>query len=210
MVKVYFGKGVVMSFTKLFRKTLVKIRKKIVDADYDYRKVFSDKMVGLRKKRTSVIKIDKPSNPVKARALGYKAKEGIFVALVRVRRGGGAFTRPNKGRKPKKKGYLKLTRKISIQRIAEQRASRKFSNAEVLNSYWVGEDGKYKYYEVILVDRNHPAVLTDKVYSKIAKQKGRAERGLTSAGIKGRGLRKKGKGTEKNRPSVRAKGRKAK
>ena len=33
---------------------------------------------------------------------------------------------------------------------------RKYPNMEVLNSYWVGQDGKQKYYEVILVDGHHP------------------------------------------------------
>jgi hypothetical protein len=28
----------------------------------------------------------------------------------------------------------------------------------VLNSYWINQDGVYKYYEVILVDPNHKAV----------------------------------------------------
>lgn len=31
-------------------------------------------------------------------------------------------------------------------------------NLRVLNSYWVNQDGVYKYYEVILVDPNHKAV----------------------------------------------------
>ena len=33
---------------------------------------------------------------------------------------------------------------------------------EVLNSYWVGQDGKLKYYEVILVDGHHPSITSDK------------------------------------------------
>ncbi len=44
----------------------------------------------------------------------------------------------------------------------------------------------------------------------IAKKKGRAFRGLTSAGRKSRGLRRKGKGAEKVRPSLRANKRLAK
>ena len=31
-------------------------------------------------------------------------------------------------------------------------------NLRVLNSYWINQDGVYKYYEVILVDPNHKAV----------------------------------------------------
>jgi large subunit ribosomal protein L15e len=109
-------------------------------------------------------------------------------------------------------GVKRLTRKISIQRIAEQRASKKFPNCEVLNSYWVAEDGKHKYFEVILVDVNAPEILKDKEINWITlkNQRGRAERGLTSAGKKGRGLRKKGKGTEKTRPSLRSHERKGK
>jgi len=77
-------------------------------------------------------------------------------------------------------------------------------NLEVLNSYWVGEDGRYKWFEVILVDRSHPAILSDPQLSQIAKQRGRVYRGLTSAGRRARGLRRKGKGAEKIRPSLRA------
>ena len=74
---------------------------------------------------------------------------------------------------------------------------------EVLNSYWVGEDGKHKFFEVILVDPNHAAIQNDKDLNWICSNghKGRAHRGLTSAGKRGRGLHKKGKGSEHTRPS---------
>ena len=75
---------------------------------------------------------------------------------------------------------------------------------EVLNSYFLAKDGTYSWYEVILVDREHPAVKADKQLSGIAKQRGRVFRGLTSAGRKMRGLRWKGKGAEKVRPSANA------
>jgi large subunit ribosomal protein L15e len=64
---------------------------------------------------------------------------------------------------------------------------------EVLNSYWVGADGKYKYYEIIMVDPNHPEIKNDASLNWVARQKGRAFRGLTAAGKKSRGLRHKGK-----------------
>jgi large subunit ribosomal protein L15e len=94
----------------------------------------------------------------------------------------------------------------SIQRIAEERASKKFPNMEVLNSYWVGQDGKLKYYEVIMVDGHHPSIRADKnlAWMANATHRGRAERGKTSAGRKGRGMRCKGIGTEKCRPSIRS------
>ena len=50
----------------------------------------------------------------------------------------------------------------SIQRIAEERTARRYPNLEVLNSYWVGEDGKNKFYEIIMIDPEHPAIKSDK------------------------------------------------
>ncbi|MEM2486836.1 MAG: 50S ribosomal protein L15e, partial [Candidatus Bathyarchaeia archaeon] len=81
-----------------------------------------------------------------------------------------------------------------------------FPNLEVLNSYWVGEDGRYKWFEVIMVDPHHPAIRADKDINWICEKqhKGRVFRGLTSAGKKVRGLRKKGHGAEKARPSKKA------
>jgi large subunit ribosomal protein L15e len=82
---------------------------------------------------------------------------------------------------------------MNYQAVAEQRAARKYKTLEVLNSYWVGEDGIYYFFEVILVDPNHPQIRNDPVLKWIVeKQKGRAFRGLTSAGTKGRGLHQKG------------------
>jgi large subunit ribosomal protein L15e len=97
--------------------------------------------------------------------------------------------------------------KKSVQRIAEERTAKRFPNMEVLNSYWVGVDGKHRYYEVILVDPVHPAILNDPKINWIsnASNTRRVLRGKTSAGKKGRGLRWKGKGAEKARPSLAAK-----
>jgi large subunit ribosomal protein L15e len=92
----------------------------------------------------------------------------------------------------------------NYQAIAEERANKSFVNCEVLNSYYVGEDGKSYWYEVILVDRAHPSVLADKRTAGITRQRGRAYRGLTSAGRRTRGLHNKGMGAEKIRPSRRA------
>ncbi|MCD6222908.1 MAG: 50S ribosomal protein L15e, partial [Thermoplasmata archaeon] len=47
-------------------------------------------------------------------------------------------------------------------------------------------------------------ILNDNHINWIVHDRGRAFRGKTSAGKKGRGLRNKGKGAEKARPSVRA------
>ncbi len=156
------------------------------------------------RREPAIVRIDRPTRLDRARALGYKAKKGVIVVRVRVRRGGRRATRPNKGRRPKRMMVSRKTPKKSLQWIAEERANRKYPNCEVLNSYWVGEDGRYKWFEVILIDRNHPAILSDPQLSQIAKQRGRVYRGLTSAGRRARGLRRKGRGAEKVRPSVRA------
>lgn len=181
-------------------------------SEYNYKDLYRQRLMQFRKEKKTVVRTEKPTNIPRARKLGYKAKKGFIVVRVRVRKGSGLHKRPKRGRRPKRMGVKKLTRRISIQGIAEQKASKKYPNCEVLNSYWIGEDGKRKYFEVILVDINAPEIIADDEINWIIEKqhKGRAERGLTSAQKKGRGLRKKGKGTEKVRPSLRAKERKAK
>jgi len=188
------------------------IRNKIKDPEFsDLRELILSRKIEWRKS-PPIERVEKPTRINKARQYGYKAKQGFVVVRVRVRRGGMRKSRPNAGRKPKRMGVKKITPAKSIQRIAEERAQRKFMNLEVLGSYWLWQDGQYKWYEVIMVDPHHPAIKNDGDINWICsnKHKHRVFRGLTPAGKKGRGLRKKGKGTEKIRPSIRAKGRKAK
>ena len=143
------------------------------------------------RREPAIVRIERPTRLDRARSLGYKAKHGIIVVRVRVRRGGRRKSRPRGGRRPKRMAVHKITPAKSIQRIAEERAARKYPNLEVLNSYWVAEDGRWKWYEVILVDPHHPEIKADKNLNWICRpvHKGRAFRGLTSAGKKGRGLR---------------------
>jgi len=154
----------------------------------------------------SVVRVEHPTRIDRARALGYRAKQGIAVARVKVRRGGRRRSRYVRARRTARMGKNRLTPGKSLQRIAEERASRRFPNMEVLNSYWVGQDGKLKYYEVILVDGHHPAIKSDRKLAWIGDptHRGRAERGKTSAGRKGRGMGTRGFGTEKTRPSIRS------
>lgn len=158
------------------------------------------------RKQPAVVRIEKPTRLDRARKLGYKAKRGFVVVRVRVRRGGFRKKRPSSGRRPKRMGVSKYKLAKSLRLIAEERAARKFPNLEVLNSYWVGEDGRHKWFEVILVDPNHPVIKADKDINWICEKqhKGRAFRGLTSAGKKVRGLRNKGRGAEKVRASRKA------
>src|ERR1041385_4205307 len=153
----------------------------------------------------SFVRVEKPLRVDRAHALGYKAKPGFVIVRARVRRGGLRKQRFDGGRVPSKMGVLKITQKKSIQWIAEERANKRYPNLQVLNSYWVGEDGLHKYYEVILVDPFHPAIANDNTYNWLAdpSNKKRVLRGKTSAGQKVRGLRWTGKGSEHHRPSVR-------
>jgi large subunit ribosomal protein L15e len=114
------------------------------------------------RKEPSSVRIDNPTRLDRARSLGYKAKHGVIVVRTRVRRGGRRKLRPVLGRRQKRMGVTKFTSAKSKQLIAEERTSRKYPNMEVLNSYWVWQDGRYKWYEVILVDPSHPAIKSDK------------------------------------------------
>ena len=156
------------------------------------------------RKQGAIERIERPTRLDKARELGYKAKQGIVVVRVAVRKGTARKRRHKAGRRSKRQGVNRIGRRTSIQRIAEQRASRKHPNLRTLASYWVGEDGSQKWHEVILVDPEHPAIQNDDDLNWICDDthRGRAFRGLTNAGRDNRGLHNRGKGTEHNRPSV--------
>lgn len=151
----------------------------------------------------TIVRVAKPTNIARARELGYKAKEGVIIARVGVRAGGRKRRKPAGGRKPSKSGRFFSLNK-SLQAIAEERAARKFSNCEVLNSYFVGQTGSRKFYEIILLDRNSSVIRSDQNYVRIISHPNRVFRGLTSIGRKHRGISMKGFGTNKNRPSKRA------
>lgn len=157
------------------------------------------------------VRIDKPTRIDRARSLGYRAKPGFVIVRQRVNRGGRKREQFKSGRRSKAMRRMKIV-SINYKQVAEQRAQKKFVNCEVLNSYWVCEDGKYAWYEIILVDRDHPQILADPQLKWVGKNqhRGRVFRGLTSAGKKSRGLRRKGKGAEKIRPGQRAQNRRAK
>jgi large subunit ribosomal protein L15e len=164
-----------------------------------------ERLLTWRREQT-VTRLERPTRLDRARAIGFRAKGGFVVVRVRVRRGGQRKRAIIAGRRPKHKGINKMTLSKSLRWIAEERAQKHYPNLEVLNSYWVGEDGKQKFYEIVLVDPAHPEILADNKIAWIAapNQKGRVYRGLTSAGKEGRGLRWKGKGAERFRPSYAA------
>lgn len=152
------------------------------------------------------VRLDRPTRIDRARSLGYKAKKGFVIVRQRVQRGGRLREKFKSGRRSKTRRRVKIVG-LNYQQVAEQRAAKKYTNCEVLNSYWVCQDGRYAWYEVILIERDVPELLKDKQLSWVGKtkHKGRVFRGLTSTGRKSRGLHNKGKGAEKARPSQRAK-----
>lgn len=128
------------------------------------------------RKEPAMVTLRRPSNLSRARTLGYKAKQGYIVVRVRVDKGRRTRRRPRGGRKHKHYYFFKQPQ-ASHQTIAEQKANRLHRNMEVLNSYWVGEDGNYKYFEIILAD---PSKASVNISSAI--RQGKAFRGLTSSG----------------------------
>ncbi len=157
-------------------------------------------------------RIERPTRLDRARNAGYKAKQGYVLVRGRVRKGSFQKRQIKAGRRAKRKGILAITVGKSLQRMAEERAQKRFPNLEVLNSYWVGADGQHEWYEIILVDPHHPVIQADPKINWICynTHTNRVYRGKTSAGKKGRGLDKKGKKVVKNRPAIRANGRLAK
>ena len=164
---------------------------------------FKERLVQWRKDPVT-LRIEHPTRIDKARAVGFKAKPGYIVVRQRVQRGHRMHPQTDIGGRRSKTRTQRLDLNKTLRLIAEERASRSFLNCEVLNSYPVGEDGEYKWYEIILVDRCNPHIVADPNINWICNQKNRVFRGKTSSGKRSRGLWNKGKGTEKLRPSKRA------
>lgn len=180
------------------------VKETLQQHDSSYDSVMWNRLVQLRRGPT-IMRVERPVNLPRARAVGYKAKQGYVVAITKIRRGTMRKIRPKMGRKPGNLGVRKITTKKSLRWIAEERTAKKFPNLQVLNSYKLTEDGRSHFYEIILVDPNHPVIKADPKINWIASSnnKTRVYRGLTSAGKKSRGLHKKGIGSERSRPSLR-------
>ncbi len=149
-------------------------------------------LIDWRRQKT-VERVKYPTRLDRAHTLGYKAKKGFTVVRVKIRKGGRRRRLyGRKGRKPKKAGLVKFTPDKSLRWISEERAQKRYPNLEVLNSYYVAEDGVQKWFEIIMVDPQRPEIVKDKNIKWITspKHKRRVYRGLTSAGKKARGLRK--------------------
>jgi large subunit ribosomal protein L15e len=146
----------------------------------------------------AIERVEYPSNLARARTLGYQAKQGYIVVRVRVDKGRRTRRKTMGGRKHKN-NYRFVQPQHSHQAIGEQRVNRLFRNMEVLNSYWVGEDGNYKFFEVILADPAKPSV---NISSAI--RGGKSFRGLTSAGNSRGPSKKKGDNKKLRRKKLQA------
>ncbi|MCL4372141.1 50S ribosomal protein L15e [Candidatus Marsarchaeota archaeon] len=162
------------------------IRETIIN-DYKNRGDVYKKKLAAWSKDPAITRVERPSNLPRARALGYKAKEGIIIARTGVRKGTRKRQTAGGGRKPSKSGRF-FSRHKSVQLIAEERVAKKFTNYEVVNSYFVGETGTKRYYEVILASKDSPALKNDSAYKNIIRSPRRAERALTASGRRMRGL----------------------
>merc|ERR1711877_114793 len=124
-------------------------------------------------------RVTRPSRPDKARRLGYKAKQGVVIWRVAVRRGSRKTNTP-KGiiyGKPKRQGINQMKSRKNLRSIAEERVGRKMGALR--------NDAKLNW----ICNPTH---------------KHREIRGLTGAGKQFRGLRKRGDRVNNRRSSKNA------
>ncbi len=155
------------------------------------------------RREDATTRLEHPTRLDRARSLGYRAKQGFVVVRQRVLRGGRMRPRIRAGRRSRHY-HQHFTLRKNHQMIAEERAQRKYRNMVVLNSYPLAKDGLHAWFEVILVDPEHPVIKADAKLRWVADNRSRVFHGRTRAGRKVRGMRGKGKGFEKARPSRRA------
>ena len=118
------------------------------------------------RKENAVTRIERPSRLLRAKRLGYKAKQGIIVIRMRVGTGGMRKQRPRGGRRPKHLGVTRIKADDSMKTVAERRVLEKYPNMKLLGSYFLYKDGKHYWYEVILADPSHPRIAKDKELRK--------------------------------------------
>ena len=130
-------------------------------------KMWKDNSIELREKATiwrkqnAITRVAKPSRIVRARRLGYKAKQGIIVVRMRVGTGGMRKQRPRGGRRPKHLGVTRIKADVSMKYVAERRVLERYRNMKLLGSYFLYKDGMHYWYEVILADPSHKRIIKD-------------------------------------------------
>jgi len=144
----------------------------IQNQDKIWLQMWKDNSVELRnrvilwRRQNAMTRIDRPSRLLRARRLGYKAKEGIIVVRMRVGTGGMRKQRPRGGRRPKHLGVTRIKADVNMQQVAERHVLEKHRNMKLLGSYFLYKDGKHIWYEVILADPSHPRIAKDKELRK--------------------------------------------
>ena len=118
------------------------------------------------RKEDAVTRIERPSRLLRARRLGYKAKQGIVVIRMRVGTGGMRRQRPRGGRRPKHLGVTRIKQDDNMKTVADRRVIERYPNMKLLGSYFLYKDGKHYWYEVILADPSHPSISKDKELRK--------------------------------------------
>ena len=86
------------------------------------------------RKANTIVRIDRPSRLDRAKALGYKSKQGVVVVRIKVSRGGMRRQRPKAGRRPKHLGVTKMKANVSTKQTAQRRVKERYPNLILLNS----------------------------------------------------------------------------
>ena len=118
------------------------------------------------RKQNAVTRVERPSRLLRAKRLGYKAKQGIIVVRMRVGTGGMRRQRPRGGRRPKHLGVTRITADDSMKVVSERRVLERYPIMKLLGSYFLYKDGMHYWYEVILADPSHPRIVKDKELRK--------------------------------------------
>jgi len=149
----------------------------------EYEKMIKERLISWRREPV-VIRIERPTRLDRAHSLGYKAKQGFVLVRTKINKGSTKREDPAGGRKPLHAGMTSLTPKMNLQHIAERRVATKFPNLEVLNSYYLAEDGRNIWFEIIMIDPNHPCIKNDRRLNWICRPANRKRvfKGLTSSG----------------------------
>ena len=168
---------------------------------------YKERLMQYRKEGVTV-RVARPTRLDRARSLGYKAKTGVFVVRQRIDKGNRKRETVSGGRRSAHSSTKKNIGK-SLQSVCEERAARKYVNCEVLNSYPVAEDGRYSWFEIIMVDPTKIVSDKDLRWIVASQHTRRVFRGKTAAAKRSRGLLNRGKGAEKIRPSQKANKRRA-
>ena len=122
--------------------------------------------IALRKENT-IVRVDRPSRLDRAKALGYKSKQGVVVVRIKVSRGGMRRQRPKSGRRPKHLGVTKMKANVSTKQTAQRRVKERYPNLILLNSYFLYQDCKHIWHEVILIDPSHHSIQNDGDYKQL-------------------------------------------